>query len=183
MTALWIMMGAFLALWGFIVAVGIWSDISKVRSVIYGMLISFICTLAGSIFIYALTQDTTTPEYDALDNDINQDTISTATMVARLDGSGNTARYQSLLQQLSSAFNTNDKNIADLTAGAVHTLKEEGITESFLSILEGVNRISASINGSYNDTMTVYVALRTKSYTHKDAINNIESMWIELMRK
>ena len=114
---------------------------------------------------------------------MNQDTISIATMVARLDGSGNTARYQSLLQQLSSAFNTNDKNIADLTAGAVHTLKEEGITESFLSILEGVNRISASINGSYNDTMTVYVALRIKSYTHKDAINNIESMWIELMKK
>ena len=177
------MMGVFLAIWGIIIAVGIWCDISKVRSVIYGMLISFIGTLAGSIFFYALTQDTTTSEYDALDTDIHQDTISTATMVARLDGSGNTARYQSLLQQLSSAFNTNDKNIADLTSGAIQTLKEEGISESFLNILDGVNRISASINGSYKDTMTVYVALRIKSYTHRDAINNIESMWIELMRK
>lgn len=183
MTGLWIMIGVFLAFWGLIIAVGIWCDISKVRSVVYGMLISFIGTLAGSIFIFALTEDTTTSEYDALDNDIHQDTISTATMVARLDGSGNTARYQSLLQQLSSAFNTNEKNIADLTAGAVQTLKGEGITESFLSIFEGVNRISASIKGGYKDTMTVYVSLRVKGYSHSDAINNIESMWIQLIRK
>ena len=107
---------------------------------------------------------------------------SYAEMVATLDGSGNVARYQSLLQQLSASFKVSEKTIADQTAGTVQTLKDEGIKESFLNIMEGINTISHSIKGTYMDTVTAYTALRIQGNSHSAAISSIDAMWEQLRK-
>ena len=107
---------------------------------------------------------------------------SYAEMVATLDGSGNVTRYQSLLQQLSASFKVSEKTIADQTAGTVQTLRDSGIEESFLNIMEGISTISYSIKGTYMDTVTAYTALRIQGNSHSAAISSIAAMWNELMK-
>ena len=176
MMALWITIGVFIGLWTTIILIGYSIKAETIRSVLYGFLISFICTLAGAIFIFAINDDTTL----SIDNDTAYK--SNAEMLATLDGSGNVPRYESLLQQLSAAFRVDEKTIADQTAGTIQTLKESGINESFMNIMEGINSISAPIKGSYLDTMTAYAALRIRGNNHRDTIAGIEAMWIQLMK-
>ena len=176
MTGLWIFGGVFFGLWITIILIGYSIKAETIRSVLYGFLISFIGTLAGAIIIFANSEQATGVATGSTTNKSN------AEMLAVLDGSGNVARYESLLQQLSVAFRVDEKTIADQTAGTVQTLKESGIDESFINIMEGINSISAPIKGSYLDTMTAYAALRIRGTNHRDTILGIEAMWIQLMK-
>ena len=173
---LWIPIGVFFGLWITIILVGYYIKAETIRSVIYGFLASFIGTLAGAIIITANSEQATASATRSISNKSN------AEMLAELDGSVNVAPYESLLQQLSVAFRVDEKTIADQTAGTVHTLKESGIDESFINIMEGINSITAPINGSYLDTMTTYIALRQMGYNHRDTISSIEAIWIQLTK-
>lgn len=180
MTGLWIFGGVFFVLWITIIIIGYYIKAETIRSVIYGFLISIIGTFIGTLALAIILSDNS--ELVTEPTTASTTSKSNAEMLAVLDGSGNVARYESMLQQLSVAFRVDEKTIADQTAGSVQTLKESGIDESFMNIMEGILSISAPIKGSYLDTMTAYVTLRIRGNNHRETVSSIEAMWIQLMK-
>jgi len=81
-------------------------------------------------------------------------------------------RFRSLLQQLDAKYADNKQGIADSTVMAQKLLREEGIEESLLNIMEGMNQLfsSESVNLEYTEYATAYVVLREKGQSHRDAI-------------
>lgn len=110
----------------------------------------------------------------------NKPKKSYAEMAACLDDSNNIARYQSLFNQLTKSFNLSEQKIADQTAFAITFLKKEGIKESFLNIMEGMNSISMIIKGTYADILSMYCTLRNKGLSHKDALDGVVGIWQQL---
>ncbi|MDO9543101.1 MAG: hypothetical protein Q7J98_12390 [Kiritimatiellia bacterium] len=99
-----------------------------------------------------------------------------AEMAAFLDRSHNTARYESLVGQLSKSFKTTEQEVVDQIAGAVTIMKQDGVTETFLNIMEGLNKISGNIQTPYNKTVTAYCFLRIKGFSHDEVIANLATV-------
>jgi hypothetical protein len=92
------------------------------------------------------------------------------------------SRFRSLLNQLSYTFVENKQQIMDLSVQAQKLLKEDGIQESLLNIMEGMNQLfSKKIkNQKYLEYATTYITLRCKGYTHRNAIRGIKAILREL---
>ena len=87
------------------------------------------------------------------------------------------ARFSSLLRQLSSTFAENQAQIADMTVMAQNLLKKEGISESLLTIMEGMNQLFSTTTGlKYSEYVAAYVTLRTKGQSHTDAIVGLKEL-------
>lgn len=89
------------------------------------------------------------------------------------------ARFRSLLKQLDEKFIENKTQIADMSVGAQKLLKkEEGIKESLLNIMEGMNRLfsSKSTNLKYAEYTAAYMVLRSKGQSHHDAIEGLKAI-------
>ncbi len=93
------------------------------------------------------------------------------------------SRFRSLLDQLSSTYRENKQQIADMSVKAQELLKEEGVKESLLNIMEGLNQLFAIKtenkkfpNPEYSDSLSVYATLRRKGQSHSEAIRGIQSI-------
>jgi len=88
------------------------------------------------------------------------------------------ARFGSLLQQLDSTYTESKQQIADMTVTAQKLLRDEGIKENLLNIMEGMNRLfSMRIeNQSYAEYASAYVVLRRKGQSHHEAIEGLEAL-------
>jgi len=89
------------------------------------------------------------------------------------------ARFRSLLEQLDAKFIENKTQISDMSVGAQKLLREEeGIKESLLNIMEGMNRLfsSESANLKYSEYAAAYMVLRTKGQSHHEAIEGLRAI-------
>jgi len=88
-------------------------------------------------------------------------------------------RFRSLLSQLSNTYVENKQQISDMTVRAQGILeKEEGIKESLLNMMEGMNQIFyiKVENQNYSEYMAAYMTLRRKGQSHNDAINGLKGI-------
>lgn len=89
------------------------------------------------------------------------------------------ARFRSLLEQLDAKFIENKTQISDMSVGAQKLLREEeGIKESLLNIMEGMNRLfsSESANLKYSEYASAYMVLRTKGQSHHEAVEGLKAL-------
>ncbi|MES2462935.1 MAG: hypothetical protein V4671_20310, partial [Armatimonadota bacterium] len=92
--------------------------------------------------------------------------------LASLDGaSGDTVkvnRFTSLLSQLDETFVEDEKQISDMTVRGQELLKEKGVSESLLNIMEGMNQIfPAKVeNQKYAEYIAAYLTMRNKGMSH-----------------
>src|SRR5438270_4002800 len=81
------------------------------------------------------------------------------------------ARFRSLLKQLQIGYKEDSERIANITVWAQNSLKKEGIKESLLNIMEGMNQILVrERRKEYAQFVAAYVVLRTKGMKHDEAI-------------
>lgn len=85
------------------------------------------------------------------------------------------ARFRSLLRQLSKTYVENRQQIADMTVMAQKMLRKEGLEESLLNIMEGLNQLFPTPvkNQKYAEYAVAYVTLREKGQSHSQAIQGL----------
>jgi len=88
------------------------------------------------------------------------------------------ARFRSLLNQLSAKFVEDEQQIADMTAKARQMLRADGIEESLLNMMEGMNQlfIRTIENQQYAEYIAAYITLRSKGESHADAISGLQGI-------
>lgn len=88
------------------------------------------------------------------------------------------ARFRSLLSQLSNTFVENKQEIGDMTVFVQNSLRDEGIKESLLNIMEGMNQLfyTPVQDQNYSDYVSIYFFLRKKGLTHSDAILDLKAL-------
>ncbi len=89
------------------------------------------------------------------------------------------ARFRSLLNQLSVTFVEDKQQIADMSVSAQNLLKKEGIQESLINIMEGMNQLfSIKIeNQKYAEYTAAYVTLRGQGQSHAVAIDGLQEFF------
>jgi hypothetical protein len=87
-------------------------------------------------------------------------------------------RFRSLLKQLDAKFIENPQHIADQTEISEERLKKQGVTESLLTIMEGMNQVfdTPVKNQNYKDYIAAYVSLRAKGQSHQEAIQGLKAL-------
>ena len=88
------------------------------------------------------------------------------------------ARFRSLLNQLSATFIENKQQIADMSVTAQNLLKKEGVQESLMNIMEGMNQLFPRKieNQKYAEYAAAYVTLRSKGQSHSEAIRGLQAI-------
>jgi len=88
------------------------------------------------------------------------------------------ARFKSLLRQLSDKFVESEQPIADMTVKGQSILREEGISEKMLNMMEGINQIFSSNieNQKYGEYLSLYAMLRIQGQNHDDAISGLQAV-------
>lgn len=88
------------------------------------------------------------------------------------------ARFRSLLNQLSATFVEDKQQIADMSVTAQNLLKKDGIQESLINIMEGMNQFFPRKidNQKYAEYAAAYVQLRSKGQSHSEAIRGIQAL-------
>jgi hypothetical protein len=103
-------------------------------------------------------------------------------MLATIDGDGTEEikvnRFRSLLSQLDDTYVENKKQISDMTVRGKEILKKEGVTESLLNIMEGMNKIFPSKieNQKYAEYIAAYLTLRKKGQSHQEAVDGLTDL-------
>lgn len=89
------------------------------------------------------------------------------------------ARYRSLLTQLDGKYIENQQQIANMTLTAHKLLRDKGIEESPLTIMEGVNRLYFNLshtNEQYANIAGMYSMLRDKGMKHDEALDGMQEI-------
>ena len=88
------------------------------------------------------------------------------------------ARFRSLLRQLSDTFVENQQQIADMSVKGLQMLKQDGISESLLNIMEGMNQLFSTKveNQKYAEFISAYLTLRDKGQSHRQAIDGLQGI-------
>lgn len=88
------------------------------------------------------------------------------------------ARFRSLLDQLTTTFVENRQQIADMTVKAQELLKKEGVQETLLNMMEGMNQLFLTpiANQRYAEYAAAYVTLRQKGDAHAVAIRGLQGI-------
>ena len=87
------------------------------------------------------------------------------------------ARFRSLLHQLSSTYAENPEQIADMTVRAQQLLKEKGVSEKLLNIMEGMNQLFSRTKGlKYAEYAAAYITLRVQGQSHASAIRGLKAL-------
>jgi len=88
------------------------------------------------------------------------------------------ARFRSLLNQLSATFVEDKQQIADMSVTAQNLLKKEGVQESLINIMEGMNQLFPRKieNQKYAEYAAAYVTLRSKGQSHTEAIRGLQAI-------
>jgi len=88
------------------------------------------------------------------------------------------ARFRSLLQQLSATYIENPQQIADMSVKAKELLKNDGIDEKLMNIMEAMNKLFPKKieNQKYAEYIAAYVTLRHKGQTHDQAVIGLQEL-------
>jgi len=95
------------------------------------------------------------------------------------------ARFKSLLNQLSWTYVEDQQQIADMTVKARQILKNDGIDEQIMKIMEGMNILFPKKieNQKYAEYIAAYATLRSKGYTHEIAIQELQAIILRISRQ
>jgi hypothetical protein len=87
------------------------------------------------------------------------------------------ARFGSLLDQLANKYVEDRIKIADVTVAAMNILREKGLREKLLNIMEGLNSIfyEPLQNQKYAQHVAIYVTLRNKGESHFGAVSGLRA--------
>ena len=87
------------------------------------------------------------------------------------------ARFRSLLDRLSSMYVEDRQEIADDSVTAQQLLRDDGISESLVKIMEGLNQLFTTQvkNQKYREYAAAYVTLRGEGKSHSDAIRGLQA--------
>jgi len=88
------------------------------------------------------------------------------------------ARFRSLLDQLSATFVEDRSKIAAVTVKGQEILREKGIEEKMLRMMEGTNRLFLKPfpNQKYSEYLSAYVVLRVQGETHDEALEGLRAL-------
>jgi len=88
------------------------------------------------------------------------------------------ARFRSLLQQLSATYRESPQQIADMSVAAHKILKDNGIDEKLINMMEAMNLLFPRKieNLEYAEYVSAYTALRQKGYTHEQAVDGLREL-------
>lgn len=88
------------------------------------------------------------------------------------------ARFRSLLTQLSATYVENKQQIADMSFTAQQQMRKDGINESLLNIMEGMNQLfTVRIeNQKYAEYAAAYVTLRNSGQSHAQALGGLKAL-------
>lgn len=90
---------------------------------------------------------------------------------------GSIEKFRILLQKLNAKFIENEKQIGDISISIKFLLRDEGIQESLLNIMKGMNQLffGTPEDMKYADYTRLYLNMRKKGYSHN---NTIMRSWI-----
>lgn len=88
------------------------------------------------------------------------------------------ARFRSLLRQLSEKYVESPQQIADMSVKAKELLREEGVSEKMLTMMEGLNQVFSTQvpNQRYSEYVSLYIGLRRQGQSHDASINGLRSI-------
>lgn len=89
------------------------------------------------------------------------------------------ARFRSLLGQLDEQYLETDMQIANMTLTTLKLLREKGIEESSLEIMEGINKLYFNLshtNEQYANIVAMYSMLRDKGMSHDDSLQGMQEL-------
>ena len=84
-------------------------------------------------------------------------------------------RFRSLLGQLDDKYAGGAQQIADRTVVAQKLLKQKGVSESLLNIMEGLNQIlpDGVHDQQYDGMLAMYITMRDKGSSHAEAVESL----------
>jgi hypothetical protein len=88
------------------------------------------------------------------------------------------ARFHSLLDELSQNYVEDSQQIANMSVIVRDQIKANGIDESLLNIMEGINQLlwpQDSTKKRYSECVFAYVGLRKKGLSHMEAIEKLQA--------
>lgn len=92
------------------------------------------------------------------------------------------ARFKSLLDQLSANYPESERFIADWTSKIQDVLESDGIEETLLNMMEGINSLGRRSGcKSYKHTLSAYAVLRNKGMSRSAALKALPAYIQELL--
>lgn len=94
------------------------------------------------------------------------------------------ARFRSLLEQLSNTYVENKKQIADMSVAARNLIRKDGVEETILNIMEGMNQVFPRKidNQKYSEYIAAYATLRVQGKSHDQAILGLRTMVLSIIK-
>jgi len=88
-------------------------------------------------------------------------------------------KFRTLLQKLDEKFVEDKIQIGDISVSTKFQLRDAGITESLLNIMEGMNQLFSDTQEDikYAEYTTLYLGLRKKEYLHDNAIKGLKLLF------
>ena len=85
-------------------------------------------------------------------------------------------KFRALLKQLDEKFIEDETQIGDISVSTKFQLRDVGIQESLLNIMEGMNQLFSDTQEDikYAEYTTFYLGLRKKEYSHDNAIKGLK---------
>ena len=85
-------------------------------------------------------------------------------------------KFKNLLGKLDAKFIENETQIGDISVSTKFQLRDAGIQESLLNIMEGMNQLFSSTQKdiNYAEYAMLYMGLRKKEYSHNNAIKGLK---------
>jgi len=87
-------------------------------------------------------------------------------------------KFRTLLQQLDVKFIEDETQIGDMSASTKFLLRDDGIQESILNIMEGMDQLFSGKpeDMKYAECTSLYIGMRKKEYSHENAIKGIKML-------
>jgi len=85
--------------------------------------------------------------------------------------------FRTLLRQLDEKFIEDVKQIGDTSVSTKFLLRDDGIQENLLNIMEGMNQLFSGKpeDMKYAEYTSLYLSMRKKGYSHNNAIKGLQA--------
>jgi len=87
-------------------------------------------------------------------------------------------KFKILLQQLDAKFIEDEKQIGDISVSTKFQLRDAGIQESLLNIMEGMSQLFSGTpeDMKYAEYTSLYLGMRKKGYSHDNAVKGLKML-------
>lgn len=87
-------------------------------------------------------------------------------------------RFRALLRQLDATFPEDQQQIADKSVWAINRLEEDGIDQSLLELMEGMNQLFSRPvkNQEYASYLASYLTIRLAGKSHAECVEGLKAL-------